>query len=79
MRRSIATVSMSGTLRDKLEAIAAARSDGYEIRRAAVARGVPCVTTLAGGMAAARAIAAERLGQPPVVSLQELHADGVVA
>src|SRR6185295_7162764 len=55
----------------------AARSDGYEIRRAAVARGVPCVTTLAGGMAAARAIAAERLGQPPVVSLQELHADGV--
>jgi carbamoyl-phosphate synthase large subunit len=57
----------------------AARSDGYEIRRAAVARGVPCVTTLAGGMAAARAIAAERLGQPPVVSLQELHADGVHA
>jgi carbamoyl-phosphate synthase large subunit len=57
----------------------AARSDGYEIRRAAVARGVPCVTTLAGGMAAARAIAAERLGQPPVVSLQELHAHGVHA
>ena len=35
----------------------AARSDGYEIRRAAVARGVPCITTLAGGTAAARAIA----------------------
>ena len=31
MRRSIATVSLSGTLRDKLEAIAAARFDGYEI------------------------------------------------
>jgi len=31
MRRSIATVSMSGTLREKLEAIAAARFDGYEI------------------------------------------------
>ena len=31
MRHSIATVSMSGTLRDKLEAIAAARFDGYEI------------------------------------------------
>ena len=31
MRRSIATVSMSGTLRDKLEAIAAARFDGYDI------------------------------------------------
>jgi carbamoyl-phosphate synthase large subunit len=55
----------------------AARSDGYEIRRAAVARGVPCVTTIAGGMAAARAIAAARLGAPAVVSLQELHADGV--
>ena len=52
----------------------AARSDGYEIRRAAVARGVPCITTIAGGMAAARAIAAARVGEPPVVSLQELHA-----
>src|SRR4051812_9922010 len=55
----------------------AARSDGYEIRRAAVARGIPCITTIAGGMAAARAIAAERLGQAPVLSLQELHARGV--
>jgi len=31
MRRSIATVSMSGTLRQKLEAIAAARFDGIEL------------------------------------------------
>jgi 4-hydroxyphenylpyruvate dioxygenase len=31
MRKSIATVSMSGTLRAKLEAIAAARFDGYEL------------------------------------------------
>src|SRR5258705_1630131 len=31
MRRAIATVSMSGTLREKLEAIAAARFDGYEL------------------------------------------------
>src|SRR3982750_198709 len=31
MRRSIATISMSGTLRDKLEAIAAARFHGYEM------------------------------------------------
>jgi carbamoyl-phosphate synthase large subunit len=53
-----------------------ARADGYEIRRAAVARGIPCITTLAGGMAAARAIAAGRLGAPPVVSLQELHSRG---
>ena len=52
----------------------AARTDGYEIRRAAVARGIPCITTIAGGMAAARAIAAARSGEPAVVSLQELHA-----
>jgi 4-hydroxyphenylpyruvate dioxygenase len=31
MRKAIATVSMSGTLREKLEAIAAARFDGYEL------------------------------------------------
>jgi carbamoyl-phosphate synthase large subunit len=53
-----------------------ARADGYEIRAAAVARGIPCITTMAGGMAAARAIAAAaRHGQPDVVSLQELYAD----
>ena len=40
-----------------------ARSDGYEIRRAAVARGVPCITTVSGGMAAARAIAANRVSR----------------
>ncbi len=54
-----------------------ARADGYEIRTAAVARGIPCITTMAGGMAAARAIAAERRGDgpggPEVISLQELH------
>jgi carbamoyl-phosphate synthase large subunit len=53
----------------------AARSDGYEIRRAAIARGIPCITTIAGGMAAARAIAAGRLEDPPVRSLQELHGE----
>ncbi|HTN24377.1 MAG TPA: carbamoyl-phosphate synthase large subunit [Solirubrobacteraceae bacterium] len=52
-----------------------ARADGWEIRRAAVARGIPCITTLAGGHAAARAIAAARDGEPKVVSLQELHGD----
>ena len=50
-----------------------ARADGYEIRSAAVTRGIPCITTMAGGMAAARAIAAARRGEPEVVSLQELH------
>ncbi len=51
----------------------AARRDGYEIRRAAIARGIPCITTIAGGMAAARAIAAARHGGPAVRSLQEIH------
>ena len=41
----------------------AARADGYEIRRAAVARGMPCITTISGGMAAARAIAAAAGGR----------------
>ena len=55
----------------------AARADGYEIRRAAIARGVPCITTLAGGMAAARAIAAARHGAGwEVRSLQEIHRTG---
>jgi carbamoyl-phosphate synthase large subunit len=50
-----------------------ARSDGYEIRSAAIARGIPCVTTMSGGLAAARAIIAGRRGEPDVISLQELH------
>ena len=50
-----------------------ARTDGWEIRRAAVARGIPCLTTLSGGLAAARAIAAARPASPGVLSLQELH------
>ena len=40
-----------------------ARADGWEIRRAAVARGIPCITTLSGGHAAVRAIAAARNGR----------------
>jgi carbamoyl-phosphate synthase large subunit len=50
-----------------------ARSDGYEIRAAAIARGIPCITTISGGMAAVRAILAARRSEPQVVSLQELH------
>jgi carbamoyl-phosphate synthase large subunit len=50
-----------------------ARADGYEIRSAAVTRGIPCITTMAGGMAAARAISAGRRGEPAVISLQEIH------
>jgi carbamoyl-phosphate synthase large subunit len=51
-----------------------ARADGWEIRGAAIARGIPCVTTMTGAMAAARAIAAARRGEPEVLSLQEIHA-----
>jgi carbamoyl-phosphate synthase large subunit len=52
-----------------------ARADGWEIRRAAVAHGIPCLTTLAAGVSAARAIARARAtGEPEVLCLQELHA-----
>jgi carbamoyl-phosphate synthase large subunit len=51
-----------------------ARADGYEIRAAAIAHTIPCITTMAGGMAAARAIGAARAGEPEVLSLQEIHA-----
>ena len=50
-----------------------ARSDGYEIRSAAVRKGIPCLTTLTGASAAARAISAANEELPPPVSLQELH------
>jgi carbamoyl-phosphate synthase large subunit len=56
-----------------------ARSDGWQIRRAAIARGIPCLTTLSGGLAAARAIAAGREGGSEVLSLQEIHAGRVPA
>jgi carbamoyl-phosphate synthase large subunit len=52
-----------------------ARTDGWEIRRAAVGHGIPCLTTLSAGVSAARAIAsARRDGEPEVLCLQELHA-----
>jgi carbamoyl-phosphate synthase large subunit len=50
-----------------------ARADGWQIRSAAVARGVPCVTTMAGALAAARGIWAARKKGSEVRSLQELH------
>jgi len=50
-----------------------ARADGHEIRRAAVGRGIPCITTMSGASAAQRAIRARRAGDPGVISLQELH------
>ncbi|HEX9480723.1 MAG TPA: carbamoyl-phosphate synthase large subunit [Solirubrobacteraceae bacterium] len=51
-----------------------ARTDGHEIRRAAVTHGVPCLTTLSAGVSAARAISRARLeGEPDVLCLQDLH------
>jgi carbamoyl-phosphate synthase large subunit len=51
-----------------------ARSDGREIRRCAVTHGIPCLTTIAAGASAARAIASSlRDGEPEVLCLQELH------
>ena len=51
-----------------------ARSDGYEIRSAAVRHGIPCITTMTGASAAARAIFARREQAQEPLSLQELHA-----
>jgi carbamoyl-phosphate synthase large subunit len=57
-----------------------ARTDGYEIRRAATRNGIPCITTMTGASAAARAIGAARgNGAIEVRSLQELHAAAVRA
>ena len=49
------------------------RIDGYEIRSAAVAMNIPCVTTVQGASAAVQGIEAGRSGDIGVMSLQELH------
>ncbi|MPZ87269.1 MAG: carbamoyl-phosphate synthase large subunit [Nitriliruptorales bacterium] len=51
------------------------RADGYEIRTAAVSRGVPCATTMSGMLAAIQGIEALRAGAVGVRSLQAYHAD----
>jgi carbamoyl-phosphate synthase large subunit len=48
-----------------------ARLDGYEIRTAAVTRGVPCITTVQGLAAAVQGIEALTRGEIDVHSLQE--------
>jgi carbamoyl-phosphate synthase large subunit len=50
------------------------RLDGYEIRTAAVRRGVPCVTTVQGLAAAVQGIEAIQRGEVGVRSLQEYAA-----
>ena len=52
-----------------------ARADGYEIRTAAVRHGIPCITTMTGATAAARAIAAGNQDDAEVRSIQEIHRD----
>jgi carbamoyl-phosphate synthase large subunit len=50
------------------------RLDGYEIRTAAVMRGVPCITTIQGAAACVQGIEALVRGDIGVTSLQEHHA-----
>ncbi|MEU4835793.1 hypothetical protein, partial [Streptosporangium sp. NPDC023615] len=47
------------------------RLDGYEIRTAAVLRGIPCITTVQGLAAAVQGIQATAWSDPGVRSLQE--------
>ena len=55
------------------------RTDGYFIRTAAAAAGVPCITTLPGVMAALRGIEALRGPATEPRSLQEYHAGASAA
>jgi carbamoyl-phosphate synthase large subunit len=53
-----------------------ARADGWEIRRAAIETGIPCITTMTGASAAGRAMGAAHETGLTVTSLQELHSTG---
>ncbi|MET8042341.1 carbamoyl-phosphate synthase large subunit [Micromonospora sp. NPDC005215] len=53
---------------------ASARSDGYEIRSAAVTADIPCITTVPGAAAAVMGIEARIRGDMQVRPLQDLHA-----
>ncbi|SCG66028.1 carbamoyl-phosphate synthase large subunit [Micromonospora halophytica] len=53
---------------------ASARTDGYEIRSAAVTADIPCITTVPGAAAAVMGIEARIRGDMRVRPLQELHA-----
>jgi carbamoyl-phosphate synthase large subunit len=52
-----------------------ARRDGYEIRTAAIADHIPCITTMAGASAAVQSIAQARVVEPS--ALQDLHGEHV--
>ncbi len=49
------------------------KTEGYEIRRAAIEYGIPYVTTIPGAIAVVKAIEAVRSGNLSVKSLQEYH------
>jgi carbamoyl-phosphate synthase large subunit len=51
------------------------RTDGYEIRTAAVATDIPCVTTLSGLTAMVQGIEARQAGELSVRSLQDYHGE----
>ncbi|MEV7330207.1 carbamoyl-phosphate synthase large subunit [Micromonospora sp. NPDC093244] len=53
---------------------ASARSDGYEIRSAAVTADIPCITTVPGAAAAVMGVEARIRGDMQVRPLQDLHA-----
>ena len=72
--RTATSTSWSTRRRARARAPTAGRSAAPPI-----ARGIPCLTTLSGGLAAARAIAAGRQGGAEVLSLQEIHAGRVPA
>ena len=50
-----------------------ARADGYEIRRASLRNGIPCITTMAGAEATVAAIEASREPEIQLHNIQELH------
>ena len=52
-----------------------ARADGYEIRRAAVARGIPCITTMSRRERRPARDPRQPQRGAEVISLQELHGD----
>jgi carbamoyl-phosphate synthase large subunit len=51
------------------------RADGYDIRTAAVVKGIPCITTIQGLAAAVQGIEALKTGHVGVRSIQEHQAD----
>jgi carbamoyl-phosphate synthase large subunit len=52
-----------------------ARGDGSLIRRAATRHGIPCVTTVQGGLAVARSLLSGPEAVATVRSLQSYHSD----